>query len=85
MSIEEKEERKKFVNKAQCQREARLTVGCEDDFDERFVGDFRRRAYHLQNVVGIVVVTEEQESVGEMIYAVVGDLKGATKKGKKIQ
>lgn len=53
-----------------------LTVGCQHNLHERLVGDFRGRVYHDQDVVGVVVVSEQQQPVGQVIDAVVGDLSG---------
>lgn len=53
-----------------------LTVGCQHNLHERLVGDFGGRVDHDQDVVGVVVVPEEQQSVCQVIDAVVGDLLG---------
>lgn len=57
-----------------------LTVCCQHDFHERLVRDFWRGGNHLENVVGIVIVAEEQETVSEMIHAIVWHLKSGWKK-----
>lgn len=54
----------------------KLTVGCQHNLHERLVGDFRGRVYHDQDVVGVVVVSEKQQPIGQVIDAVVGDLSG---------
>lgn len=55
--------------------EIKLTVRCQHDFHECLVHDFRGRTDHLKDVVGVVIVTEEQETIGEMINAIVWNLR----------
>lgn len=51
-----------------------LTVGCQHNLHERLVGDFWRGVYHDQDVVGIVIVSEQKQPIRQVIDTVVRDL-----------
>lgn len=51
-----------------------LTVGGEDDFNERLIDNLRCRIDQLQDIRTVVVVPEEQQPVRQLGQAIVREL-----------
>lgn len=51
-----------------------LTVGSEDDFNERLIDNLRCRIDQLQDIRTVVVVPEEQQPVRQLGQAIVRKL-----------
>lgn len=52
-----------------------LTICCQDNLHERLIRDFRRWIDHLEDIIWIIVVAKEKETIWQMINAVLGDLR----------
>lgn len=61
-----------------------LTIRCQNNLNECLVGDFRGWIYHLQNVIRIIVMPKKQQTIWQMIDAIVWNLKISRRDGTKV-
>jgi hypothetical protein len=70
----EKEKFVKYPGRNVAEGKAKLTVRRQHNLHKCLISNLGWRINHLENVVGIIIVAEEQQSIREMIYAVIRDL-----------